>query len=71
MKTAKDKMHIDKGEEDLDRTHSVGNPKISKDGKSRSIIIKFAVRIKYTVRNIMYKHKKKLKGKNFQHLLVY
>ena len=54
-------MHIDLREEYLDQTHRVGNPKVSKDGKLRLIIVKFA---RYVVCNTLYKNKKKLIGKN-------
>ena len=62
MKTVKEEMDIDIREEDLDRTHCVGNPKVNKEGKPRPIIIKFA---RYDVRRTVYKTKKKLKGKSF------
>ena len=62
MKTVKKEMDIDIREEDLDRTYSVGNTKVFKEGKPRPIIIKFA---RYDVRSTVYKNKKKLKGKSF------
>ena len=62
MKTVKEEMDIDIREEDLDRTHRVGNPKVCKEDKSRPIIIEFA---RYDVRSAVYKNKKKLKGKSF------
>ena len=60
MKTVKEEMDIDIQEENLDRTHSVGNPIVCKEGKPRPII-KFA---RYDVRSTVYKNKKKLEGKN-------
>ena len=42
MKTVKEEMDKDMREEDLDRTHRVGGPKTSNEGKPRPIIIKFA-----------------------------
>ena len=36
-------MDIDIREEDLDRTHLVGNPKVCKEGKPRPMIIKLIV----------------------------
>ena len=54
MKTVKEEMDIDIREEDLDRTHRVGNPKVCKEGKSRPIIIKFA---RYNVRSAVYNEK--------------
>ena len=62
MKTIKEEIDIDIREEDLDRTHRVGNPKVCKEGKSKPIIIKFA---RYDVRSAVYKNKKKLKSKSF------
>ena len=41
MKTIKEEMDIDMREEDLDRTHHVGNPKVSKEGKPSPVIIEF------------------------------
>ena len=61
MKTVKEEMDIDILEENLDRTHRVGNPTVCKEGKPRPIIIKFA---RYDVRSTVYKNKKKLEGKN-------
>ena len=49
-------------EENLDLTHPVVNTKVSTEGKPRPIFTKFT---SYNVRNIVYKNKKKLKGKNF------
>ena len=54
MKTVKQEMHIDIREEDLDRSHHVGNPKVCKRGKKRPIIIKFA---RHDVCSTMYKNK--------------
>ena len=54
MKTVKEELDIDIREEDLDRTHRVGNPKVCKEGKSRPIIIKFA---RYNVRSAVYNEK--------------
>ena len=62
MKAVKEEMDIDIREEDLDRTCHADNPKVSKEGKPRPIIIKSAC---YDVRNTVYKNKKKLKGKSF------
>ena len=42
IRTFKKEMNINMREEDLDLTNPVGNPKVSKKGKPRSIIIKFA-----------------------------
>lgn len=42
MKTDKEEINIDIPEEDLDQTNRVGNPKVSKESKLRSLIIKFA-----------------------------
>ena len=58
MKAVKEEMDIDIREEDLDRTCHADNPKVSKEGKPRPIIIKSAC-------NTVYKNKKKLKGKSF------
>lgn len=41
MKTIKEEMDIDMREEDLDWTHHVGNPKVSKEGKPSPVIIEF------------------------------
>ena len=62
MKTVKQEMHIDIREEDLDRSHHVGNPKVCKRGKQRPIIIKFA---RHDVCSTMYKNKQKLRGESF------
>ena len=64
MNPIKQEMDIDIREDhiDLDRKHSVDNPKESKEGKPRPIIIKFA---RYDVSITLYKNEKKLKGKNF------
>ena len=61
METVKEEMDIDMREEDLDQAHHVGNLKVCKKGKSRSIIIKFD---QYVMRSAVYKNKK-LKGRSF------
>ena len=47
MKIVKEEIDVDIREEDLDRTHRVGNPKVCKEDKPRPIIITFA---RYDVR---------------------
>ena len=54
-------MDTDLQEEDLDQRHRFDNPKVSKNGKPRPTIVKFA---RYALCNILYKNKKKLKSKN-------
>ena len=39
MKTVKEEMNIDIWEKELDRTHLVGNPNVSKDGKPSPLFI--------------------------------
>ena len=54
-------LDIEIKENDLDRTHRIGN-RNRKDGKPRAIIVKFT---RYATRNKIYSNKKKLKGKKF------
>ena len=61
MKTAREEMDIDIGEEDLSQTDCVGNLKVCKEGKPRPIIIKFA---RYDMHSAVCKNKKKLKDKS-------
>ena len=56
-----DVVDIDIKENDLDRTHWIGN-RNRKDGKPLAIIVKFT---HYATRNKIYSNKKKLKGKKF------
>ena len=53
MKTVKQEMNIDIQEEDLDRSHHIGNPKVCKRGKPRAIIMKF---VRHDVHSTMYKN---------------
>ena len=53
MKTVKQEMNIDIQEEDLDRSHHIGNPKVCKRGKPRPIIMKF---VRHDVHSTMYKN---------------
>ena len=61
INTLREEMNVELKEEDLDRTHRIGKAN-RKDGKARPIIINFA---RYAVRHVVYKNKKKLKGKRF------
>ena len=61
LKTMSEELDIEIKENDLDRTHRIGN-RNRKDGKPRAIIVKFT---RYATRNKIYSNKKKLKGKNF------
>ena len=61
LKTMSEELDIEIKENDLDRTHRIGN-RNRKDGKSRAIIVKFT---RYATRNKIYSNKKKLKGKKF------
>ena len=61
LKTMSEELDIDIKENDLDRTHRIGN-RNRKDGKPLAIIVKFT---RYATRNKTYSNKKKLKGKNF------
>ena len=58
LKTMAEELDIEIKENDLDRTHRIGN-RNRKDGKLQAIIVKF------TTQNNIYSNKKKLKGKNF------
>ena len=46
--------------EDIDRLHRLGNPKKSIKAKLRPIIVKY---VRYNTRNVIYRNKKVLKGK--------
>ena len=61
LKTMSEELDIEIKENDLDRTHRIGN-RNRRDGKPRAIIVKFT---RYAIRNKIYSNKKKLKGKNF------
>ena len=61
LKTMSGELDIEIKENDLDRTHRIGN-RNRKDAKSRAIIVKFT---HYVTRNKIYCNKKKLKGKKF------
>ena len=61
LKTMSEELDIEIKENDLDRTHRIGN-RNRKDGKPRAIIVKFTC---YATRNKIYSNKKKLKGKKF------
>ena len=60
IKVIKEHMNQNIKPEDIDRSHRLGNPKISIKGKPRPIIVKY---VRYNTRNIIYRKKKVLKGK--------
>ena len=61
LKTMSEELNIEIKENDLVRTHRIGN-RNRKDGQPRAIIVKFTC---CAIRNKIYSNQKKLKGKIF------
>ena len=59
IKTFSEELGVEIKEDDLGRSHKVGNPK-RKNNKPRPIVVKFA---RYAVRREIFMNKRKLKGK--------